>query len=499
MGTPDHAALQDRGLSILMRWRIRLLVAACLIALLGMYWPTTAALSELWLDTDKTTFTHGFIVLAIAFWLILRDERFEFLGADRPSLFGALAYVSCSIGWLIAYRASIETAHELALPVLGVLAAYALFGKSAARLAAFPISFLIFAIPIWDVLTPYLQTVSAVMVGHMLHLTGIDAYVDGSFVHIGVGTFEIAGGCSGLHFVMVGLALGALYGELGRDSIKTRASLIALAFFIAVAANWVRVYVIVIAGYLTNMQHYLVRVEHYRFGWAVFAVMMALFFWIASRFPSGVQPSLALDEIKAPVTGRWNYAYAALGFVLIPGWNVLAPSRASPPPTEDQMHADFLPPTWKGPLQTGDPTWNPVFAGADVQRLFGYQSADGTRVSLYVAAYRRQKQDEELVGYYNHLISDSDNIIESRAISRGTHEYVTENRGARDVTRFSYWIGDLQTGSGFVAQLAYGVKSLWSAPLSRVVALRTSCSSDCDAARRTLDSFESTLEPNPVR
>src|SRR4051812_24861964 len=101
----NEVALQDRERSVVARWQTRLLIAACFSAILILYWPTTAALSELWLDTSKTTYTHGFIVLAIALWLILRDERFERHG---PLVFDSRSfavYVFCSLGWLVAYRA----------------------------------------------------------------------------------------------------------------------------------------------------------------------------------------------------------------------------------------------------------------------------------------------------------------------------------------------------------------------------------------------------------
>src|SRR3954470_16947463 len=95
----DEAALQGRALSLAASLKTRLLVAACLIAVMCMYWPTTLALSQLWLDTNKTTYTHGFIVLAISLWLILRDERLEQIQDGKADL-GALAlYGFSSFGW----------------------------------------------------------------------------------------------------------------------------------------------------------------------------------------------------------------------------------------------------------------------------------------------------------------------------------------------------------------------------------------------------------------
>jgi exosortase A len=497
MGTPGgEVALEEQAVGA--RWKARALIASFLIAMLALYWPTTLSLFHLWLDTDKTTYTHGFIVLAIALWLIVRDERLDGLQMQQSSLLALALYFSCSVGWLVAYRAGIETAHELAFPVLAWLAVYAAFGSRVARLCTFPIAFLFFSIPVWDALTPHLQTLSAAMVGHMLHLSGISAYVDGSLVHIGVGTFEIAGGCSGLHFVMVGLALGALYGELGRDSIKTRALLLGIAFFLALAANWLRVYVIVVAGDLTNMQHYLVRVEHYRFGWIVFAVMMALFFWIASRFPPAGDSATESRSQTALRSYNSRDLYVVLGLLLVPGWSVIDFGRTAAPPALRELRPQNLA-DWRGPFQVADQQWNPVFVGADARSLASYEARDGQRVALYVAAYRDQRQDKELIGYHNRLTDEPDIVVDSSAALDGAREMVVGNGENRDLVRFSYWIGNFETSSGFTAQLAYGVKSLWSAPLSRVVAFRIHCESDCDTAHRTLDAFRSALQPHLAR
>ena len=54
----------------------------------------------------------------------------------------------------------------------------------------------------------------------------------------------------------------------------------------ALVTNWLRISIIVVAGHLTNMQHYLVSGEHYSFGWGMFAVAMAVFFLIVRRWPA---------------------------------------------------------------------------------------------------------------------------------------------------------------------------------------------------------------------
>ena len=116
-------------------------------------------------------------------------------------------------------------------------------------------------------------------------------------MHLAAGVFEVAGGCSGIHFLIVSLALATLYGEIGRDSLKVRLQLVALAAGLALLTNWLRVYIIIVAGHLTDMQHFLIREGHYNFGWMLFAGMMVVFFLLARRFAPIAPPSPA---IRAP-------------------------------------------------------------------------------------------------------------------------------------------------------------------------------------------------------
>src|SRR5690606_25050605 len=90
------------------------------------------------------------------------------------------------------------------------------------------------------------------------------------------GTIEIESGCSGLHYFVVGLALAVLYGEANRLSWRGRLRVAALGAGLAMLANWARIYVIVVLGHGTKMQHYLVAVDHYWFGWGLFAGCVAL-------------------------------------------------------------------------------------------------------------------------------------------------------------------------------------------------------------------------------
>ena len=125
--------------------------------------------------------------------------------------------------------------------------------------------------------------------------------IDGALIHIPNGSFVIEEGCSGLHFLIVGLAVAALHGELRGDPPRTRLAQLALMTGLSLLANWVRVYTVIEAGYLTDMRSYLVSVSHYWFGWGVFAVALVAFFWLSTWFSPAAAPVPPARELRRPL------------------------------------------------------------------------------------------------------------------------------------------------------------------------------------------------------
>ena len=73
-------------------------------------------------------------------------------------------------------------------------------------------------------------------------------------------------GCSGKRYLLVALAFAVLTVRVGGIACK-RAVLMVAARCGGAIVNWVRVIVIIYAGHLTNMEHYLVAQDHITFGW----------------------------------------------------------------------------------------------------------------------------------------------------------------------------------------------------------------------------------------
>ena len=73
-----------------------------------------------------------------------------------------------------------------------------------------------------------------------------------------------------------------------------------------------------------------------------------------------------------------------------------------------------------------------------------------------------------------------------------------EFRGATGTHALLWWtyrIGSRNFAEGLPAQLWYGVASLWTAPVSAIVALRAECRPDCDHARVALERFAAEAMP----
>jgi exosortase A len=462
------------------------------------FWPTTRALLLEWENTENTTYTHGYLVVGIFAWLLFRN-RDRLRGCTvKPEAMGILLLALLGFAWLVSLRSGLQTVHQVLLPLLGWSTIFAAFGAQIAVRSAVPFAYLYFAIPLWGAVNGVLQQATVFAVDILLRISGIPAFVEGNIVELAAGRFEIAGGCSGMHFFIVGLALAVLYGEVNRDSLKVRVQLVLLAIVLALVTNWLRVYSIILAGYLTDMQHYLVRVDHYRFGWVLFAGCMTIFFMLARRLPAS--PRRETPDESAVIADMGTLArgaaYAITAFALAPIWSSVSPTVAAA-----GFESVVLLPSklngWTGPQPEQENGWRPVFIGADRSQIGVYRNVhSGAIVEMFAAVYAKQAQGKELVGYGNSIAGADHDGLQRDRIDAGWE--VVELKAASDGRPWLIWyyyeVDGVRTATDRFAQIYYGLASLRSDPLSSVVALRTLCASDCAAERLHLKDFMFTLE-----
>ena len=472
------------------------LIAALAGAVVLIFWPSTIVFNEKWLDAASKTYTHGWLILAICVALVVRSRRELASAPVRPSMPAALALALAVVAWLMSYRASIEGLEVLLQPLIFWLAATAAFGWPVGRLLLFPVGYLYFAVPV-GYGTP-LKDLTVLVMRALLAVTGPAATVVGDFIHLPNGSFVIEEGCSGWHFMIVGLAVAALFGEQRRDPWPVRIRQLALMAGLALLANWVRVYTVIEAGYLSDMQSYLVRVSHYGFGWCVFAVALFVFFWLAPHLapeppappaPAPLQPATAQVR-KSELTG---FAVAVAILFTLPLLNVaLRIARPAPPLTQPAALLDPQPPWRTVPLDVRS-AWLPVFPRADKLQRRAFGDGSDATVEVLDVAYRVQRQGAELVGETSSLLGDAlqpsaEQVVGSAAGAFREAE-VADPAGARSLIWWRYRVAGRNLVGPFAQQLWYGLNALIWVPPAGLVAMRVACRDDCSRARGTLQEF----------
>jgi len=491
----------------MVRWpRLWSLLALALIVAL-VYWPSTRVLIEQWADFKNLTYTHGWLILAVCVALVFRSRGEIAAAPTRVEPLAVLALGACVLCWLVCYRASVQDLHITILPAIFWLASTSAFGWAVGRQLLFPVLLFGFALPSWSQLSVPLQALTVQAMHVVLAVTGPPALISGDLIHIPNGTFEVEEGCGGVHFMIVGLAVAALHGELRRDGWKTRLAHLALMAGLALLANWIRVYAVIEAGYLTDMHSSLLR-NHYWFGWGVFAVALFVFFKLAALFESAEPAAAAAtpvppDEARAPARGdAAGLAIAVAMLVALPA--VSAALRLMRPAAPLAAAADPGAP-WVPALLDINSSWQPVFPGADRLQRLAFANRSGETVEVFSVSYLRQRQGAKLVGLGTSLTG--------RELLPGPEKTVAAPTGAfreSEVVEqtsphvhyliwWRYESAGRDFASPFPAQLWYGVNALVSNPPASLVALRAACRPDCTSARRTLLEFAASARARSER
>jgi len=400
--------------------RSRSLVQAVLpfIVLFGalslLIWPALEGIVSRWFKLDES-YSHGFLLLLVSGILVVRTVRRE---APVPGFYPlwlvpfSLALMAYGLGDILRVQALQEiTVVPLLLGVLAIL-----LGWRQVKAFIIPVGILFFAVPVWDYLSWTLQIITVGINQLLLGLFDIDFEVEGVFVYlIGVGAFEVAHGCSGLRYLLVGLSLAALYSELNFRRLHSRVLFFVIAVGLALLANWIRVFVIIYMGYETNMQTSLIE-DHDNFGWWVFAATLVPLFFIGRKLELTRGEQAA--NFKTEPVGREGQGYRKLWagvvvtvvlpvvlFVVLP--SSAGEIKSSPDAFNFTLDDERYAPLFGNRLNG----WKPQMRNPDLvfsQTLFDRLSVKGgggpdQQLFVGVYSYEYQRHRAELVQYWNRI------------------------------------------------------------------------------------------------
>ena len=357
------------------------------------------------------TYTHAFVVPPIVAWLVWR-RRIDLVPLQpRPAPWMLLPLAGLACMWWLGHLVNVAAAMQLAFVGMLVSCVPLMLGWQVSRVLLFPLAFAFFAVPIGEFMTPVLMHWTAEVLVAGLRLSGIPVYQEGQQLVIPSGRWAVIDACSGIRYLMATFMVGSLFAYLNYSSARKRLVFMAVSVVLPVVANWVRAYIIVMLGHLSNNE-IATGVDHLVYGWVFFGIVILGLFFIGARWADPETPSQASTQsgtIALQGAPAWQpvvVAAAATAMMLWPTW-VDGNSQAAMSAGRPQLVLPATLADWRGEAMP-DGGWSPHVPTATVQQARRYRKADET-VGVHVAYYRGQVGDVKLVSSANHLLDPRDN------------------------------------------------------------------------------------------
>jgi exosortase A len=402
----DDSTMVTSGWRATWRAAPMLAVGIAVLGILTLFWPTAVSIVAIWIRSE--TFTHGFVIVPICLWLTWRRRDTLAATPAAPSWPALGAVLAAGALWFLASVADVVSARQFALAFMLQAAIVTVLGTRIARAAFFPLAFLLFAVPFGEIFVPTLIEWTANFTVAALRFSGVPVYREGNFFIIPSGAWSVVEACSGIRYIIASVMIGTIYAAVAYRSARRRAMFIAAAILVPIVANWLRAYMIVMIGHLSNNK-LAVGVDHIIYGWVFFGLVMLLLFWIGSFWQEDATATAAAPKVRA-VPGAAPRALFAAAIAAIVAAGIWVPLEAS----IDRPAADgalTLPTVadsngWS-PAAADLADWKPRYDGyaAESGRAF---NKDGRDVGLYLAYYPHQSKGRELVTSVNQLVVPED-------------------------------------------------------------------------------------------
>jgi len=485
-----------------------------------LYQQTIFYLGSKWNDIRIGEYAHGYLVLAISIYLIVCNRKRLAKITPRPSYVILPLVFLTSLVWLAAVLVDVQMLQTVGL--LGVLftVTWALTGHQAMRVLAFPLLFIIFAIPVWFPLSPLLQNITADVVFWFIRILEVPAFRQENMITVPFGTFSVEEACSGLRYLLAALTLGSLYAYLNYVTLWGRIAVVLVAAGTALLANIIRVFVVVYLGYSTQMQHPWVE-DHLMLGWYIFGVLVAVLLFIDARFykhdtvtqgattESVVSESITEESITQERDVTTSSQKGPLHSFMVAGLSAIIISIAPFVVYQQTNQQAFSGPDisvilpqsikgWSAPLVSKN-DWLPQYHGA-VSTKADYL-VDGEDVSLFVAYYSFQKQGAEVINDLNRISNPkiwrplySHSHVRRLFVHDVLEQVVENSKNEKRLVWYWYNIGGKLTVNKYEAKLLQLTGLLMGQPQAYMVAVSVPVNDDIERSRKVLKNIVNDLK-----
>ena len=364
--------------------------------LVTLYWPTWQSMLKVW---NTPTYSHSYLIPFASVWLAYSEREKLRQYSVRPWWAMIPAIVVLGFAWLVGSMAGVNTLMHFAVVCSAALLIAFAFGRDIARHLLFPLSFLLLAVPFGDFLVPYMMTWTANITIFLVQASGVPIYREGLFFVLPSGAWEVVEECSGQRYLIALLPLALMFSHLNYLQVRTKVLFVVASIAVAVVANWVRAYLIVMTGHLSDMK-IAAGVDHLIYGWFFFGIVVLGLFWWGMRWKEQPETKAKKSTNAAePIrTQRLASPYPviasiAAGTFAIATGAVVAPVLAS----GEHSTADVM--QRLNTLAVSAPTKQSTalaipFEGADGQVKFSM--AEG-KVDVWAATYKNASADTEMI------------------------------------------------------------------------------------------------------
>jgi exosortase A len=383
-----------------------ILIGALFAAILLLFWQTAESIGKTWYSSR--TFSHGFLIVPMALYLIwVRRQRVAWM-RPKPNYWGLPLLLVLSGVWLLAASGDIRIVQQFALVGILFVLVWTVFGTSVVRALWFPLAFLFFAVPFGESIIGPLQDFTAHFAVAALGLSRVPAILENRTIWVPSGPWVIAEACSGIRYLISSIVLGLVYASLVYRSRRRRALFILASIAVPILANGLRAYGIILLGYLTD-NRLAAGVDHIIYGWIFFTAVQLVLFTVGLRWresPGTEAVDGQRDNTTSVSIGK------SLGKIIIASILALVVVGLGPLAEAVLAHRvaagpvmQFLPVVtdpWRPVANLGS-TWAPrLHPSSELSR--SYISDDG-RVDLHLASYSGGQKPEMVSGY--NRISDA--------------------------------------------------------------------------------------------
>lgn len=379
-----------------------------------LYAESLGILFQAWFEDDN--YSHGPFIPLIAMYLAwLRWPLL--LKIERRGIWWGVAVIAAGLFiYVLGQFAAMHAVVHLSLWMVLVGFITCLVGLSGVALLAFPLLYLLAAIPVPEFLhyelSNRLQLLSSALGVGCLQLIGVMAYREGNVIDLGPIQLQVVEACSGLRYLFPLTALTLLCAYLYRERVWKRVALVLSSIPISILLNGFRIGAI---GILVDSygQSAAEGFRHFFEGWVFFVASLGLLcleMWVLARAGSSASrrpfaeliglPSAESGAVDAPAAARSTSAFASYGPLVTGGALLVAAALAAPAVIPHEFPSPARQSLLEFPLQLGD--WQGVSSAMERQYLDAlqlddyvladYVTAEKVPVNVYVAYYLSPKK-----------------------------------------------------------------------------------------------------------